>query len=301
MGGKTDQRNASRAIWQLARRQHGTISRTQLLAAGLSRHAIEHRISQGKLHRIRRGVYAIGRPELTRQGRWMAAVLACGSGAALSHGTAAAHWGITHHGPGIHVTVPSRSKAAGITVHERRLAPRDLRRHKGIPLTSPSLTLVDVATMFRGRRLIAAVINADKLGLVDTERLRAELDDMPRRPGLPALRRLLDPATYRISGSDLEILFLALIRRARLPLPLTQEYVSGFRVDFFWPDLGLVVETDGLTYHRTPLQQAEDRRRDQAHTVAGLTPLRFTRYEVRCEPDHVAATLRPVIERLAAH
>jgi very-short-patch-repair endonuclease len=301
MGGKTDERTASRAIWQLARRQHGTISRTQLIAAGLSRHAIEHRISQGRLHPIRRGVYAIGRPELTRQGRWMAAVLACGPDAVLSHTSAAAAWGIADPGAGIHVTVPNRCKAAGITVHQRGLAPAELRRHQGIPVTAPSLTLVDVATMLRGRKLLAAVISADKLGLVDTRRLSADIARMPRRPGLPALRRLLDPATYRISDSDLEISFFSLLRRAKLPLPLTQQSVSGYRVDFFWPSLGLVVETDGLTYHRTPLQQAEDRRRDQAHTVAGLTPLRFTRYEVRYEPEHVAATLRRVIERLAAY
>jgi very-short-patch-repair endonuclease len=79
---------------------------------------------------------------------------------------------------------------------------------------------------------------------------------------------------------------------------LTQQWVKGFRVDFYWPDLGLVVETDGLRYHRTPAERAQDRVRDQAHTAAGLTPLRFTRAQVRFDPEQVEAILDALVRRL---
>jgi very-short-patch-repair endonuclease len=112
------------------------------------------------------------------------------------------------------------------------------------------------------------------------------------------LRETLDRRTYVMTDTELERRFLPIARRVGLPLPLTQVYVNGYRVDFYWPDLRLVIETDGLTYHRTPAQQAADRVRDQAHMAAGLTPLRFTRAQVRYEPGHVEAILRAVALRL---
>jgi very-short-patch-repair endonuclease len=105
------------------------------------------------------------------------------------------------------------------------------------------------------------------------------------------LRKTLDRRTFRMTRSELERYFLPLTERAGLPLPLTKLWVNGFEVDFYWPDLGLVVETDGLQYHRTPAQQAQDRLRDQAHTASGMTPLRFTHEQVRYEPAHILATL----------
>jgi very-short-patch-repair endonuclease len=109
---------------------------------------------------------------------------------------------------------------------------------------------------------------------------------------------MLGARTFRLTDSELERRFLRIVEKARLPRPLTQQNVAGFRVDFFWPDLGLVVETDGLTYHRTPSQQARDRLRDQAHLAAGLTPLRFTHAQVRYEPNRVAETLALLMSRL---
>jgi very-short-patch-repair endonuclease len=112
------------------------------------------------------------------------------------------------------------------------------------------------------------------------------------------LRQILDRRTFTLTESQLERKFLPLARRAGLPAPQTGTYVNGFKVDFFWPDLGLIVETDGLRYHRTPAQQARDRVRDQEHTAAGLTSLRFTRAQVAFEPDRVVATLIAVTRRL---
>jgi very-short-patch-repair endonuclease len=279
------------------------VSRTQLLAAGFSRQAIEHRIARGRLHRLFPGVYAVGRPDVNQHGRWMAAVLACGPRALISHGSAAALWAIRASlERRIHVSVPAplAPRTAGIAVHRRaRLGPADVTKRHGIPVTSPALTLVDLALSLTEAQLEAAINEADKLDLIDPEALRSAVDRMPSRPGRARLREILDRLTLTLTDSELERLFLPIVRRADLPAPRTQQTVSGFRVDFFWPELGLVVETDGLRYHRTPAEQARDRIRDQAHVAAGLTCLRFTNAQVRFEPDRVERTLRTVAVRLA--
>jgi hypothetical protein len=147
--------------------------------------------------------------------------------------------------------------------------------------------------------LEAAVNEADKLDLVDPEQLGAELQEMVRRPGIAPLRRLLDRDTFVLTDSELERRFLPIAEAAGLPPPLTRQRVNGFKVDFVWPELGLVVETDGLRYHRTAAQQARNRRRDQAHTAAGLIALRFTHAQLRFQPDHARRTLAEVVVRLA--
>jgi len=177
----------------------------------------------------------------------------------------------------------------------------DKRTRDGIPVTSPLRTLVDLSLELTTSRLEAAVNEADKLDLADPEQLRLSLDEMAGQPGASALRTVLDRRTFVLTDSELERLFLPLARRLGLPLPETGRWLNGFRVDFFWPALGLVVETDGLRYHRTPAQQARDRRRDQAHTAAGLTTLRFTHAQVRFEPDHVCRVLARVVRRLSSN
>jgi very-short-patch-repair endonuclease len=141
------------------------------------------------------------------------------------------------------------------------------------------------------------VNEADRLELVDPETLRSALCTMRGQPGAGALSRTLDRRIFVITDSELERRFLRLVKRAGLPRPLTGQIVNGFKVDFYWPDLGLIVETDGLRYHRTPAQQARDRRRDQVHAAAGLTPLRFTHAQVMFEPDHVCGVLAAVAQR----
>ena len=286
----------------IAARQHGLITRTQLLALSLHRRSIQHRVRAGRLHVIRHGVYGVGSPRLDRTGEWMAAILACGSGAVLSHASAAALWGVraVRSGP-IHVSVPAprRPRQPRVIVHRRaRLEDRDVTTRAGIPVTSIVLTLVDLAAESGRAELETAVNEADKLDLIDPEALRAALPRFAGRPGVMALRRLLDRDSFTLTDSELERLFLPIARRAGLSRPRTQERVNGFRVDFYWPDLGLVVETDGLRYHRTPGEQARDRRRDQAHAAAGLVALRFTRAQMRFEPNYVEAILARVAGRL---
>jgi very-short-patch-repair endonuclease len=296
-------RNSSRLVWALARRQHGVITRAQLLEIGLSPRAIQGRIDRGRLHPIFRGVYGVGRPELTQRGRWMAAVLSCGPGAVLSHASAAALWTITAQRPApsaaIDVSVPPdvHRRRSGIHLHRRVFRAGHKTRRDGIPVTSPARTLLDLAGFLPEDELEAAVNQADKLWLIDPERLRTQVETSAGLAGVAALRQVLDRRTFRLTDSELERRFLRLVRRAGLPLPRTRQRVNGYRVDFYWPEFALVVETDGLRYHRTAAQQARDRERDQAHLAAGLTPLRFTHAQIAFEPARVTQLLCTVAER----
>jgi very-short-patch-repair endonuclease len=273
------------------------------LALGYGAQAIKRRVANGRLHPVWRGVFAVGRPQLSRHGVWLAAVLTCGHGAVLSDGSAGALLEILprHVGP-IDVSVSARVARRGrpgIAVHRRAwLAAEDCFEHRGIPVTRPARTLVDLATCLDQETLERAIGEADKRNLIDPGSLRRELDRFAGRPGVAALRETLDRHTFTLTDSALERRLLPLVRDVGLRPPQTQQRLNGFRVDFYWPDLGLVVETDGLRYHRTPAQQAHDRVRDQTHAAAGLTPLRFTRAQVAYDPDHVRRTLAAVAARL---
>ncbi|HET8975316.1 MAG TPA: DUF559 domain-containing protein [Solirubrobacterales bacterium] len=236
----------------------------------------------------------------------MAAVLSCGPGALLSHGSAGLLWGIRPQGRGrcapidISATREAGRRRQGIRIHRPSLLLlEDHAVCDRIPVTSPARTLIDLATRLQPDRLEAAVNEADRRDLVNPECLRAALDRHPRVRGVAALRRLLDRRTFVLTDSALERRFLPLVRRAGLPRPETGVRLNGYKVDFHWPGLGLVVETDGLRYHRTPAQQARDRVRNHAHARAGLTSLRFTHAQVRHEPEGVVATLRAVARRLS--
>src|SRR4051794_29212881 len=151
-----------------------------------------------------------------------------------------------------------------------------------------------------GRPDVSRYNEADKRRLVDPERLRGAIDHLPRTPGIAIVRATLDHRTFTLTDSRLERLFIPIALRAGLPMPLTQRRVNGFRVDFYWPELRLIVETDGLTYHRTPAQQAEDALRSQVHSARGFIPLRFTRAQVKYEPAYVESILREVVARISA-
>lgn len=165
-------------------------------------------------------------------------------------------------------------------------------------MTAPVRTLVDIARFLDRPRMERAISEADRLGLIDPETLLAALNDYTGQRGVGPLRDILGDWFFRLTDSELERRFLRLVRKTGLKPPLTRQRVNGFRVDFYWPDLGLVVETDGLRYHRTPLQQARDQRRDQAHTAAGLTPLRFSHAQIHSEPESVRKVLHLTSERL---
>jgi hypothetical protein len=236
-------RDPSRAVWALARNQHGLVTRPQLLERGVGSRAIESRLTRGRLHRIHRGVYAVGRPELTPKGWWMAAVLACGPAAVLSHRSAAELWGIRRSRNAstgeaqlrptsvIDVSIPGTTtrRRRGIRTHRcRGLPQRDQTRRDRIPVTTPARTLIDLATQLDAIALEAAVNEADGLGRIDPETLRAALDQRSGLNGVPALRKLLDRRTFALTDSELERRFLRLVGSAGLPKPLTQQHLNGF-------------------------------------------------------------------------
>lgn len=233
----------------------------------------------------------------------MAAILSCGEGAALSHRSAAALWNIgTERRNRIDVSIRRRCRhrRAGIRAMSRSsLRREDITSRDGIPVTHPARTLVDLATELGTKALERAVNEADKHNLIDPENLRSALDGFAGEPGVHPLRVLLDRHTFRLSDSDLEILFRPIAAAAGVPQPLTKEVVEDHEVDFFWPVLGLVVETDGLRYHRTASAQTRDRLRDQTHVAAGLTILRFTHWQVKYDPAHVREILRRTAKRLS--
>jgi very-short-patch-repair endonuclease len=281
------------------RRQHGVVARWQLLERGYNTDAINHRIETKWLHPIFRGVYAVGRPDVGRHGLWMAAVLACGPSAVISHESAAALWSIWVYTGATVVSVPAstRHKHPGIHVHRRRHI--DATTHQGIPVTTTTATLIDFAATHPRSEVETALNEADLRRLIDLETLRNELDITPRQPGLGKLKTIIDRRTFTFTRSQLERHFLPIARRAGLPKPLTRVYVNGYEVDFYFPEPGLVIETDGGTFHRTPAQQAADRRRDHAHAAAGPPPLRFTHGQIMYERAYVLDVRRTVARRLA--
>jgi very-short-patch-repair endonuclease len=276
-----------REIAALAGAQHGVVARRQLLAFGLSPQTLDRRVRSGRLHVVHRGVYAVGHPVLTREGRWMAAVLATGGDAVLSHGTAAAAWDLRPAGGDIHVTVPGsagRKRRPGLRIHRSATLGHDTATLRGIPVTSPLRTIIDLATVLEGRPLEHVLDLADQRHLVDF----AELGQRPVRRSLQAV---LARYSQTVTRSELEERFLALCDEHRLPRPATNTIVEGGEVDFMWRDARLIVEVDGYRYHRSPSTFEDDRERDVILSLAGWTVLRFTYAQVVRRPAWVAVAV----------
>jgi very-short-patch-repair endonuclease len=285
------------AARRLAKRQHWVITRSQLLGLGFTPAAIRERIANGRLHAFWPGVYAVDRPELSREGLFMAAVLACGPGAVLSHLSAAILWGICRARMRmIEISVPleRNPRRARIRVHRR--ASVDTTRHRGVPVTTPTQTLLDIANTLNAEQYERAVNEAVNRDLVDPEELRAHLDTLGPQPGIRPLRALLDRDTYVCTDTELEQRFVPIARRAGLPKPETQVHLGGRRVDFFFRELGIVVEANSLRFHRTASQQANDARRTQEHLASGLLPVPFTHWQITHDSRHVGKTLRAVVD-----
>jgi predicted transcriptional regulator of viral defense system len=217
-----------KAVLALAARQHGVVTRAQLRELGLSADAVDYRLQRGRLHRVGQGVYAVGRPQLTRHGTLIAAVLSCGPGAALSHDAAGEVLGIRRQRAGrIDVTVPgAQRRRPGLRIHRRPLPEGDVTYRHGIPVTSVVRTLLDLAQRLPHAQLEAALNEADKLDLIDPERLRPQLATRRGQPGVATLRELLDRQTLTLTDTELERRFLPIVRRAGLPLPRTQRRPS---------------------------------------------------------------------------
>jgi hypothetical protein len=286
--------------------QFGVVSLRQLREIGLAEGAVEARVRAGRLHRVHRGVYSVGHRLLAGQGRWMAAVLACVSGSALSHRSSAALWELTPDQRSVvDVIAPvhgGRSRP-GIYVHRSsRLCPADITSHRGIPCTTVARTLLDLASCVPRRRLERAVEQAEVLGLFDLAATEAVLARNQGVPGLRALRVVLAaPAGETVTRSELEERFLALCGRFAIPRPRVNAWIAlegdGVEVDFLWPEHHLVVETDGHATHRTRQAFERDHRRDQRLALAGYLVLRLTWRQLTFEPVAIARTVQASLRR----
>ncbi len=282
-----------RAALALAGRQHCVIGYAQLLAVGFSPDVVRNRVARGWLRRYHRGVYLVGpvEPPLARA---MAATLACGDGALLSHDAAAVLWGLRPAPAGaMHVTVVGRNRGgpAGVSVHRvRRLDPADATSHHGIPVTSASRTLLDVAATAPRRELDRAVNEARVHGLVSDHSLNEQFSRYPTHRGTRAFRQAIrtDPAFTR---SEAERRLLELIRDARLPEPETNIRIHGHEVDFLWREQRLVVEVDGYAFHSSRRSFEHDRARDAWLVGAGWRVVRVTWSQIAGAREAVAAML----------
>jgi len=265
---------ADRRLAGIAQRQHGIVTGAQLAEVGIDKDGLHRRVQAGRLHRLHRGVYAVGHRSLSWRGLWLAAVLAVGEDAVLSHTSAVALWRFLRPIPGpVHVTVSGdggRKKRRGLRIHRSRtLRPRDITRRHRIAVTVPARTIDDI---------------------------RGEVDDYLFRRAL----RQAELAGYRVphlgrvkrTRSDLELLFLRLCDDHKLSRPLVNHRVHGCLVDFYWPEHGLVVETDSWEYHRGSVAFEDDHDRDLKLRAHGIVIRRYTGEQLEAAPQAVAADLR---------
>jgi very-short-patch-repair endonuclease len=276
MSNQGDNSSIETAIARLASRQHGVVSFGQLVGAGLHKSVIVRRTHKGLLHRIHRGVYAVGHTALTNEGRWTAAILAYGEGAVLSHRSAGALWEMIPPPSLIDLIVPGtggRKRRDGIRIHRSlTLLPSQTTGRAGIPVTKPSRTLEDLKRVLPSDQFAAALRQAEVLRL--------------------PIGELLEPDHTR---SELERRFLALCRRHRLPSPEVNVRVGPFLVDFLWRSRRWVVEVDGFGAHGTRSAFETDRARDARLKLMGYDVVRFTWRQIVDEAPGVAATMRALL------
>jgi len=287
-----------RRINHLAISRHA-LSRRNLLALGMSSEEIRFQLETAALVRLHHGVYAVGGAPATPEQRWAAAVMACGDEAALSHLSAAALWALTQVDPVvIDVSLSGRGRRTrpGLRVHRPRRLPRDdTTEHLGIPVTTVTRTLIDLAVIVSRRSLERLVDEAEYLRLLDLADLDRTFEGNEGRAGVTRLRRLLArhrPGTTR-TRSPLEEAFLLLVREAKLPDPQVNTRLGPFTIDFLWPEQRVAVETDGRAAHDRTAARERDHRRDAWLHANGYLPLRFTWTQVNQRPGEVVRALRP--------
>jgi very-short-patch-repair endonuclease len=284
--------------------QYGVVSRAQLLELGVRPRALSHRLAAGRLHQVHVGVYAVGHTVLTRSGRWMAAVLACGPDAALSHASAAALWGLQRGEPTVIDVTARRTgrKRPGIRIHRPRTA-AETTSQLGIAVTTPARTILDMAAIVTPSRLESLLDRAEIRELTDYPGLDAIARAHPGHRGARRLQRTLSTyyAGSDVDRSDLEILVAELCANQGLPRPRINQPVAGREVDFLFPEERLLVEVDSWRYHKTRRAFEEDRARDVLTTAAGYRTLRFTDRQLTRRPEQVAKAIHAVLaDRRAA-
>jgi Transcriptional regulator, AbiEi antitoxin/Protein of unknown function (DUF559) len=295
----------TRRVLATAARQHGAISLAQLVPCGLSAAGVRHRVAAGLLHRVHRGVYAVGRADLAPRGHWMAAVLACGEGAVLSHLQAAALHGIRQTAAArIHVTIPRRSTLARDRIHVHNhpeLAPEDVTEVDRIPVTSVARTLLDLAAILREQQLERACDKAVILEVFDLREVQGLLRRSRGRRGVRRLRNVLARGDLgeNVPASGLEIRYRDLCEAAGLPRPEINRYLllgdEYHKVDFLWRRQRVVIETDGARYHSTGWQRARDEHRDRLLARHGYRSSRIADDDIRRFPGDAVAAARALL------
>jgi very-short-patch-repair endonuclease len=293
-----------RELSRLASRQHGVVARRQLLELGFGEGAVDGRVTAGRLTVVHRGVYLVGHTARARLATEMAAVLACGAGAVVSHRSAAVLWELVG-GPNGHVRVdvtvagdwaPSRS---GVRVHRvGRLEVRDVTRMAGLPITTPARTLLDLAAALALAELETAAAQARRRYGVGSASLADQLERNDGRPGVPTLRALLEsgerPALVR---SKAERRLLALLRRSGCPNPEANQRIADFEVDLLWRHQRLVVEFDGFEFHADRAAFERDRRRDAELQARGYRVIRVTWRQLLDDPQAVVDRIQRTLLR----
>jgi hypothetical protein len=283
-----------------AREQHGVVAWRQLAAAGASTSAVSRAVRDGRLVRLHRGVYAVGHRALRREGVWLAAVLAGGPGAVLSHRSACALWGIcAEPAMGVDITVPRDGARGrrGIRAHRCRLHSDDVTVKRGIAVTTPMRALLDAAEDLSARGLDRAVEQSERLRLFNGFQLPALLE---RAGGRCAAARLAKAVAryddnHEFTRSTLEDLALDLVRDHGVPRPVVNAKVGEYEVDLLWSAERVVVEADSWTFHGTRAAFERDRQRDADLQARGYRVLRVTWRQARDEAAWIAARLRDVL------
>jgi very-short-patch-repair endonuclease len=292
-------------IVALARQQHGVVARRQLRGLGLGKDAIQHRLASGRLHPIHAGVYSVApRPLISRQGQWVAAMLASGPDAVLSHQTAAALWGIRDYSRGaIHITVPHKSTPTKRIHRHFSIVPPDERAvEEEFPVSSVHRTIFDLAATEDLDAVISMIKEAEYLNRWDRLSLPDLLERYPGKRGSRKVRAALERLREEPPGrkrSKLEERFAPFLRHHRLPLPCFNDWIllgpKRYQVDCHWASTGRIVELDGWEGHHTRSAFRGDRERDRRLTAAGYTVTRLTWNQLDDEPEQIAADLRSLL------
>ena len=284
-------------IAQIAGRQQGNITRAQLIDLGMAPTPITRWVRLGRLHRVYRGVYAVGRPPATPLEKAAAAVLACGDRAALSHGSAMTLWGFWKRWDlPFEVSLAGDRRPKGIKTHRPSgLLQRDIRFHQGVRVTSPARTLLDSAPSVPARSLTRAINDARRNGLITLDALADVVRRFPLHPGA-ALLAAHALAQHNPTRSDFEDVFLPFCERYGLPTPKINTIVAGYEVDAYFEDEQLIVELDGWGFHSDRQAFEDDRERDATMLALGIITIRITWARLHEQPEREAQRLHAILE-----
>ena len=271
------------------------MSRPQLMKLGLSEKAVRHRVRIGRLIPVHAGVYAVGHLPTLPQDRAVAALLACGPGAVLSHGSAATLWGIRSHWEmPFEVTVASLRRPRGVRVHRAKLERRDATRQLGLAVTSPARTVLDVAPRLSDKALARAVNDLRHQNRLRVHELADVLRRFPRSPGAARVRRFVDRPTGP-TRSEFEDGFLAFAERFGLPLPQVNARLGRYTADVLFPAERVIVELDGWDFHNSRESFESDRERDAELLARGYVTIRITWERLKQHPAAEAARLHAIL------